>query len=261
MRSNTLKARLAADQPVFGPLLSFNSPELVEFCGLLGFDYVLIDAEHNLVSPETCQHLVRAAECAGVVPLVRVPRNDQTTILPFLETGVQGVVVPHVRTREDAERAVRSAKYPPRGSRSSAGASRPANYGLTQSAADYFQGANAEIAVIALIEEAEGFRNLEEIGAVPDLDVLFFGDGDLSMDMGYAGQRAHPEVRAVVEDGRQRGLAAGLTLGAPAADGAAAARLAADGYRVMLVSLTTLLGQAGRQFLEAARAPLATDRA
>src|SRR5918912_1205601 len=103
MRRNVLKQRLAEGRPVVGPLLSFNSPELVEFFGYLGFDFVLIDAEHNLVSPETCQVLVRAAETANIAPLVRVPRNDQPAILPYLETGVLGVLVPHVRNRGLAE--------------------------------------------------------------------------------------------------------------------------------------------------------------
>jgi len=253
MRTNTLKSRWAAKEAVIGPLLSFNSPEVVEFCGYLGFDFVLIDAEHNLVSPETCQELVRAAESAGIVPLVRVPRNNQTTILPYLETGVMGVLVPHVRTREDAEKAVRAVKYPPRGNRSAAGSSRPANYGLTQSAPDYFRAANEQTAVLALIEEAEGFQNLDEIGSVPDLDLLFFGDGDLAMDMGFPGQREHPEVRKVVEDALARGRAAGLALGAPAVSGPAAAGLIGTGYQFVLVPLTSLLGQAGRQFLQTAR--------
>ncbi len=254
MRTNSLKARVANGEAVVGPLLSFNSPELVEFCAYLGFDFVLIDAEHNLVSPETCQHLVRAAEASGIVPLVRVPRNDQTLILPFLETGVLGVVVPHTRTRGDAEAAVRAVKYPPEGGRSAAGSSRPANYGLTQSAPDYFRAANAQTMVIPLVEEVEGFENLEEIGSVPGIDLLFLGDGDLAMDMGYPGQRDHPEVRKVVDSAVARGHAAGLALGAPAASSAAAAGLVETGMRLVLVPLTGLFAPAARELLNTARA-------
>src|SRR5919202_1579169 len=121
MRHNVLKERLAQRRPIVGPLLSFNSPELVEFFGYLGFDFVLIDAEHNLVSPETCQLLVRAAETANIAPLVRVPRNDQSAILPYLETGVLGVLIPHVQNKGLAQQAVRAVKFPPRGNRSAAG--------------------------------------------------------------------------------------------------------------------------------------------
>ena len=247
---NPLKERLAAGQTIVGPLLSFNSPELVELFGHVGFDFVLIDAEHNLVSPETCQHLVRAAETAGIVPLVRVPRNEPTAILPYLETGALGVVVPHIASAADAERAVSAVKYRPRGNRSAAGSSRPANYGLTQSAADYFAAANAQTLVIALVEEVAGFRNLEEIGRVEGLDLLFFGDGDLAMDMGFPGQRDHPEVRKVVDDARERGLAAGFALGAPAVTGAMAAEQARSGFRLVLVPALALVAHASRQFLE-----------
>src|SRR5438067_1428762 len=147
MRTNTLKSKLAAGQPVVGPLLSFNSPELVEFLGLAGFDFVLIDAEHNLVDLDPCLQLVRAADAVGLTPLVRVPRNEPTTILAYLETGAQGIVVPHVRTADDAAAAVRAVKYAPVGRRSSAGSSRAAGYGLTQSAGEYFRAANEQTMV------------------------------------------------------------------------------------------------------------------
>lgn len=254
MRHNTLKDHLAEGRPIVGPLLSFNSPELVEFFGYLGFDFVLIDAEHNLVSPETCQQLVRAAETANITPLVRVPRNDPSIILPYLETGVLGVLAPHVQTGALAEQAVRAVKYPPRGNRSAAGSSRPANYGLTQPAPAYFEAANAETMVLALIEEAEGFRNLDDIGRIDGLDLLFFGDGDLAMDMGFPGQREHPHVRQVIDHARARGLAAGYVLGAPAASSQAAAQLVADGFRFILVPALSLVAQAGRQFLDAVAA-------
>ena len=254
MRPNRLKDRLAAGQPVVGPLLSFNSPELVELCGLAGFDFVLIDAEHNLVGLELCLNLVRAAEVAGLTPLVRVPKNDPVTILGYLETGVPGVMVPHVRTVADALAAVRAVKYPPEGARSAAGSSRPAGYGLTQSAADYFTAANAQTMVIPLVEEAEGFRNLEAIGATPGVDVLFLGDGDLAMDMGYPGRRDHPAVRAVVDDAVRRGTAAGLLLGGPATTSAAGRLLLERGFRFILVPLVSLFGDASRRFLTDVRA-------
>ena len=253
MRENRLKQRLAAGEVVVGPLLSFNSPELAECCALLGFDFVLMDAEHNLAGPETCLQLVRAIEAGGATPLVRVPRNDPASILPYLESGVQGVMVPHVRSAEDARAAVRAVKYPPEGNRSAAGSSRPANYGLTQPPAAYFREANAQTMVIALVEEVAGCQRLEEIGGVPGIDLLFLGDGDLAMDMGYPGQRDHPAVRAVVEDAIRRGRGAGLALGGPATTSAAAAGLVAAGVRFVLVPLVSLVADAGRAFLAAAR--------
>ena len=253
MRPNLLKRRLATGACVSGVLLSFNSPELAEYCGALGFDYVLIDAEHNYVSPETCLQLVRACEAVGVTPLVRVPRNDPVVILGYLETGVQGVVVPHVRTGEDALAAVRAVKYPPEGARSAAGSSRPAGYGLAQPAAEYFRTANEETMVIPLVEEVEGFRDLEAIGRTPGVDLLFLGDGDLAMDMGYPGRRDHPAVRAVVDEAVGRGRQAGIVLGGAATSAPAAAALVAGGLRFVLVPLVALFADAGKAFVAEVR--------
>jgi 2-keto-3-deoxy-L-rhamnonate aldolase RhmA len=253
MRTNRLKQRLAAGAPMVGTLLSFNSPELVEFCGLAGFDFVLIDGEHNLVGSETCLQLVRAAEAADVTSLVRVPRNDPSTMLGFLETGVQGVMVPHVRTAEDARAAVNAVKYSPAGTRSAASSSRAANYGLTQGAAEYFREANAQTMVIPLIEEVAAFHNLEAIGQTPGVDLLFMGTADLAMDMGYVGQRDHPAVRAVVDDAIGRAKKVGIALGAPAATGADAARLLAAGVQFVQCPTTALFGEAARSFLAQAR--------
>jgi 2-keto-3-deoxy-L-rhamnonate aldolase RhmA len=260
MQVNRLKQRLAAGGRAAGVLLSFNSPELVEYCAALGFDFVLIDAEHNLVGPETCLHLVRACDASGITSLVRVPRNEPTTILGYLETGVQGVVVPHVRTADDARAVVRAVKYPPDGGRSAAGSSRPAGYGLAQPAAAYFQAANEQTMVIPLVEEEEGFRNLLSIGATAGVDVLFLGDGDLAMDMGYPGQRDHPAVRAIVEEALKSGRAAGLTLGGAATSPAAGVGLVAAGVRFVLVPLVALFADAGRTFVAAVSSGAADTR-
>jgi 4-hydroxy-2-oxoheptanedioate aldolase len=249
MRPNRLKQRLAAGETVIGVLLSFNSPELVELCGALGLDYVLIDGEHGLAGPETCQHLVRAADAAGISTLVRVPRNEPTTILAYLETGVQGVMVPHVRTAEDAQAAVRAVKYPPAGARSAGASSRAAGFGVAQAAPDYFRTANKETMVIALVEEMAGFRNLEAIGATPGVDLLYFGDGDLAADMGFPGQRDHPAVRALMADALHHGLSAGLALGGPAGNAAAARQRIASGMRFVCVPLVNLVADAGRALL------------
>ncbi len=106
MRENRTKATLAAGGWSAGVIVPVAAPALVEVCALAGFDHVLIDAEHGNVDVAACEELVRAAEAAGITPLVRVPVNASEQILRHLDTGAQGVVVPQVTTREDAERAV-----------------------------------------------------------------------------------------------------------------------------------------------------------
>lgn len=106
LQTNHLKRALAEGKTVFGLLNSIPSPLLVEMIGYAGFDFVILDMEHVCVNPETLENMVRAAECAGVTPLVRVPSAAPDVILRALDCGAQGVVVPHVRTAADAAQAV-----------------------------------------------------------------------------------------------------------------------------------------------------------
>jgi len=97
---------MARGEGVVGAWVNLFAPDLVECCGYLGFDFVFLDGEHGLIGPAECLDLVRAADVASLVSFVRVPRNDPSTILGYLETGALGIVVPHVRTALEAQEAV-----------------------------------------------------------------------------------------------------------------------------------------------------------
>ena len=117
MRENRLLKMFGEGRLAVGATPPFVSPEAVEFMGIVGFDFVFLDAEHDAIGPETCQALVRAAELTGIEPLVRVPANNPQTILSYLETGALTVQIPHVNTAEEAHLAVQAVKYPPLGIR------------------------------------------------------------------------------------------------------------------------------------------------
>lgn len=204
MRRNTLKEKIQRNETAHGVLVAWPSPELVEFLGHLGFDYVLIDAEHGYISPETCANMVRACDVADTVPVVRVPENNQSTILRYLETGALGVVVPHVRSAGEARVAAAATRYRGNGRRSAAQSTRRANYGLTQSTSEYFAWADENILLHVMIEDRQGIENLDEILAVEEIDVVTFGAGDLALDLGYPGEPEHPEVQNVMNDANQR---------------------------------------------------------
>lgn len=119
MLTDRLKRRVLAGDFLIGVLPGRASPDLVELCGVLGFDFVFIDGEHGVVDLETCQDMVRAADSASIAVLVRVPQNDPPATLPYIEMGAAGVIVPHVCEASEAENAVRAVKYAPRGVRGS----------------------------------------------------------------------------------------------------------------------------------------------
>ena len=117
--SSLVRKKLESGQPVFGPLINFHSPWLVDLTGIMGFDFVLLDAEHGPMSLENIEIMVRAAEAAGITALARVPANVPHEILRFLDIGVMGVQVPQLNSALDARRRRGcGALSPPRRARS-----------------------------------------------------------------------------------------------------------------------------------------------
>jgi 4-hydroxy-2-oxoheptanedioate aldolase len=251
MRHNAMKARLAGGGWTAGPILPLAAPALVEVAALAGFDHLLIDAEHGHISVADCEMLVRAAEASGITPIVRVPTNAPHEILRYLDTGAQGVLVPQVSSREEAERAVQAARYHPLGQRGLAG-TRAADYGLRGSLQDYVREANEQLLVLGLIEDIRAVENLHEIVTVEGLDVLSIGPSDLSQSMGYPGDWQHPDVQAAIAEIIKQGVAAGKVVGMNCPTGEAAARERARGVRLTSVSMLGLLAQGMRGWLGAA---------
>jgi len=121
LQTNQLKHALAEGKTVFGLLNSIPLPLMVEMVGYAGYDFVILDMEHVCVNPETLENMVRAAECAGITPLVRVPGAAPEAILRALDCGAQGIVVPHLRNAEEAAQVVAASRYHPLGKRGISG--------------------------------------------------------------------------------------------------------------------------------------------
>jgi 4-hydroxy-2-oxoheptanedioate aldolase len=255
MFRNQVHRKIKQGEPAFGVFVGWPSPDLIEFCGYLGFEWVFIDAEHGSIGRESCELLVRACQITGITPVVRVPENNAAVILSYLEAGALGIIVPHVNSAADAQAAVDAVKYGPLGQRGAGSTTRVANYGLTQTPTEYFRQANEETMVIALVEEIEGVGNLDEILAVDGLDVVGIGPGDLAMTLGLPGQISHPEVRKLVDEAEAKIVASGKALDAVVADAAGAQAALARGALLIAVSSGALLGAAGRSYLEAVREP------
>lgn len=196
LTENKLKAALAAGRPVFGLIHTIAAPLLVEMIGYAGYDFVVIDLEHLALNPETLEHAIRAAECAGLTPLVRVPGPAPETIGRVLDAGAQGIVVPHVASAQQARQAVAAARYHPLGTRGIAGG-RNTGFG-TLALPAYFERANRELMVVAMIEDRAGVEAIAEILAVPGIDMVLEGAMDLSQSLGVPGEAQHPEVLAAV---------------------------------------------------------------
>jgi len=198
MLENRTKAKLAAGEPVFGCFVRTAEPSLVEYVALLGWDFLVFDAEHGTLQPNQVEELCRAVEPRGVTPIVRVTTNDPPTILRYLDTGAHGAHIPWVNSAAEAERAVQSVKYAPRGIRGLAG-SRASEWGLREPLSAYVERANRETLVVIHIETQVAVDAIDDYLAVDGVDVLFLGPTDLSQSLGHPGDTRHPDVQAALE--------------------------------------------------------------
>jgi 2-keto-3-deoxy-L-rhamnonate aldolase RhmA len=206
--------KLRQGRHCLGTCISFSDPTVTEaLCGLL--DFVWIDMEHNPLTLEAVQAHIMATMGSATTPLVRVPWNDPVLIKPVLDIGAAGVIVPLIRTAEEARRAVAACLYPPAGIRGF-GPRRPSNYGRL-SGPEFCQAANDRVIVIVQIEHVEAIHNLDEILAVPGLTSVVIGPNDLAGSMGHIGEPQHPKVRkaieSVVERAGRHGMPVGLAIG------------------------------------------------
>jgi len=255
MRVNKVKEKLSRGEAALGGNLNYYSPALVEFLGALGFDWVFIDCEHGWMSESEVEHMVRAAEAFDLVPIVRVPTNSPPVILRFLDLGVMGIVVPHVDTREQAEAAIRAAKYYPMGERgSNYGTGRNNDYGVGMGdVREYYEASNRETMVIALIESAEGVRNVEGIVSVPGLDASWLGPADLAQSMGMPGQQAIDEaLDRVVEATIRAGKISAVTH-LPPTDMERLRHFYGKGSRLLGVTMNHFLRIGATQWLQGVR--------
>ncbi len=254
MRTNKTKAKLLAGGAAISCSVNYPNPHLVELIGAVGYDAAFIDCEHGSIDVTDLEDMVRAAEAFDVTPLARVPENSYSTILRFLDRGIQGILVPHISNRADAAAAVRAAKYWPEGERGSATGGRINDYGTAgRSNREFYQLANKEVLVMALVESREGMEKIDEIASTPGIDVVLVGPSDLSQSLGMPEQK---EMDAAIE----RIVAGTLKAGKVAAVGATSLRNMASierwlkrGCRYVGIGTDDLVRQGSEQFLKQVR--------
>src|SRR3990170_725532 len=182
MKINHVRRRLAAGEPSIGTWLSLPSPEAAEYVSRLGFDWLVVDTEHNPVDIRTLAQMFAAMANSNTAPMVRIPWNSAENFKRVLDAGAWGVVVPMVNSREEAEHAVSAARYAPGGTRSVGGGRFPMSFDT--GAEEYFRNANDHVLVVLQIEHIQGVENADAILSVPGVDACFIGPNDLAASMG-----------------------------------------------------------------------------
>lgn len=187
IKTNPVTDKLRNGQPSVGSWLTLCSPAAAENMAQIGWDWLVVDAEHSPVGFETMVNCFRAIQLGGAVPMARVPWNDTIWIQRTLDAGALGLVVPMVNTAEDAKSVVSNMRYAIKGQRSSGG-SRVSGY----IDGDYRTFADDHLAVIVMIETAQAVENAEAIMSVDGVVGCFIGPNDLMLSMGLTQKETGP---------------------------------------------------------------------
>ena len=220
MTPNGIRRLWAEGKPVLNGWLSIGNAFTAEIMAQQGYDAVTVDLQHGFVGYETATTMLQAMRASGVTPMVRVPWLAAGDIMKALDAGALGIICPMINSRAEAEQLVSWMRYPPHGTRS---------FGPTRAVfahgADYGQKADAEVLCFAMIETADGMKNLKEIVATPGLDGVYIGPADLTLSLtgrkyptGF--DREEPEmvdaIKTILSEAHAAGIRACLHCGAAA---------------------------------------------
>ncbi len=207
------KQRLIACEPLLGTFLKTPHPHVVEVLATGGMDCICIDAEHAPFDRTAIDLCVMAARAGGLPAIVRPASVAPHELLNALDCGADGVVVPHIRSADEALQLARTAHYGP-GGRGFAGSTRASGYGLTP-ISEHLANTAARTAVIAQIEDVEALEQIDAIAAVEGIDALFVGRIDLTISLGCTSPD-DPKVLAAVDlivaAAKRAGRASGMFL-------------------------------------------------
>jgi len=203
---NRFKAQLAAMQVLRGLWCQITDPLVAEMAAGAGFDWMLFDTEHAPLEAPSVLPLLQAVAPFPVSAIVRPRVLDVALIKKILDHGAQTILVPMIQNAEEAALAVAATRYPPRGIRGVAGATRAAGFGRI---AGYHQRAHEETCLLVQVETAQALDQIEAIAAVEGVDGIFIGPADLAASLGHPGNPAHPDVTKAILDGIRRIRAAG----------------------------------------------------
>lgn len=252
VRTNAVKEKLANGERVFGCFIPLSSPEVVEIIALAGFDFALLDSEHGPLSAETAYRLFLAAEARGIEPFMRVGEHDKQTVLKYLDAGATGIMTPQVNTAAAAKTAIEGTKFANVGTRGLAGM-RTFDFGMNGTLDTFVEPLNNRTMNLIQFEHKDTFKELDEMLALPGLDVLFIGPSDLAQSLGLPGQPNHPDVTALADDVIAKCKNVGVKTGTVAYTPALVENVIDRGFDMIVASATTFLASSAKGWMQSAR--------
>ena len=205
---NKMKEKLIAGKLTIGTGIMWPDPTRVEALGCMGFDFFRLEGEHGVANYQEINMLVKTSYLFDITPASRVPGNVEHEILHYLDAGILSITIPHVKNKEDAQKAVYYSKHHPFGNRGDYYPGRSHYYGSNLTQREYYDAVNETTMVIALIEDYEGVEKCEEIIKTTGIDAIDIGPYDLSQSMGV------PDWKDV-EEAYERVIQVAVKLGKP----------------------------------------------
>ena len=225
---SVVRERLKAGEFVLGMTVTSNNVETAAHAATLGFHFLWCEMEHSSLSLESLRTMVLATRGLPAPVFARVPWPEVWLAKRVLDQGVQGVIFPFVSDVERAQKAIHGCHYPPFGRRGSGAGLAVSTWPAPGS---YYNSADANVLVVCVIEEAEAVERIEEIAAMPGIDVIFIGVSDLSFSLGLRGRQDEPlleEAITKIIDAAQRN---GKWLGRPAGSAEDVRRFQQQGFQ------------------------------
>lgn len=208
--ASALKRKMRAREPVVGTWITLGHAGIAEMLADAGFDWIVVDMEHSAIGIDTAADLIRTISLSGGVPLVRMPDQSPTLIKRVMDAGAAGVVVPNVRTAQEAASVVSAVRYPSAGTRG-VGLARAQEYGLGFEEYKAWQADHS--IVLVMIEHIDTIADIGAICATQGIDGVFVGPYDLSGSIGKPGSLTDPDVEAAVARVTQAAEHAGISAG------------------------------------------------
>jgi len=198
-----------------------------------GYDGVWVDAEHRAWNPREAETMIGRHHAADIDCMWRPPTKEKNALYRLLEDGAAGLMIPHVANADEARALVQAVKFPPLGDRGFCGGGRDASYWIGKPA-DYVEQANRETFLVVQIETPAALENAEAIAAVPGVDVLFLGPGDMSLRLGCTPAVSDPVMMQVQQQLQEACAKHGKTWGRPVGTQADVKTLASLGSRFIV---------------------------
>jgi len=234
--------RWQGGEPLFGLSLTYADAAIAELAAWCGYDFVILDAEHGVCDESAQLSVLRMLEPTPTLGLVRVRPRDDSAIARYLDFGADGILIPDVRSATQAQCIVEAAygRW--------TGGLRADRYGAEAAVA------KARALILVLIESEPGISSIEAIVAMPGIDGVIVGTGDLSTRLGMPGDFRAPAFLAALERIERATRAAGKILGGKPDPTAPIPRLIERGYRIFIIARDMpLMRRALTETLTAAR--------